>query len=88
MNTMEYPPSSRRGVTSAGQVGLRECWNIENPRLVELNLILYEWFKPENINSPSSAFDLNLSITPPLHVFSYEAGSFRGRAYYVPGEGF
>jgi len=44
-----------------------ECWSIESTRLAELNLFLYEWYKAENKNRPSSAFDRQFSITPPRH---------------------
>jgi hypothetical protein len=35
--------------------------------LMERDLFLYELYKAENKNRPSSAFDRQYTITPPLH---------------------
>jgi hypothetical protein len=52
--------------------GILECWNTENPRLAELDLILYGWHGAENKIRLSSAFDLQYSI---FTAFHYSMGS-------------
>ena len=44
-----------------------EYWSVGVLGMVELDLFLYEWYKAEHKNRPSSAFDCQYSITPPLH---------------------
>jgi hypothetical protein len=47
--------------------GVLEYWSVGVLGLVELDLFLYKWYKDENENRPSSALNLQYSITPSLH---------------------
>ena len=47
--------------------GILECWNTEDPRVAEWDLILQGWHESEDKIRPSSAFDSQYSIIPSFH---------------------